>query len=176
MGITPIEMRPFHYGTEKSKIQMKVLGHSLVRSLIRLLRSFSCLIHSARFAALTRLLARSFRSLPSSWESEWLDGYFSWVFLYSGPKCILCSEQEWVQRRIKFSSTLTLVTNTRKPFWPYPHLRDPATSSHSSRPQKRASSSKACVMWRVNTILYNESIYNWQYCFFIDSLCLNFDA
>ena len=126
-----------------------------------------------RSTALTCLLARSLCSFPSSWKSKWLDSFFFWVFSYSGPKC---HEQEWVQRRIKFSSTLTLVINTRKPFWPYPHLRDPATSSHSSRPQKRASSSKACVMWRVNTILYNESIYNWRYCFFIDSLCLNFDA
>ena len=35
---------------------------------------------------LTCSLARSLRSLPRSWESKWLDGYFFCVFFYSGPQ------------------------------------------------------------------------------------------
>ena len=39
----------------------------------------------ARSAALTRSLAGSLRSLPRSWDSDWLDGYLFCFFFYSGP-------------------------------------------------------------------------------------------
>ena len=61
-------------------IQTQLLCHSLVRSVVRLHRSLVCLLHSPHSAALTRLLARSLRSLPSSWDNEWLDGYLCCVF------------------------------------------------------------------------------------------------
>ena len=59
------------------------------------IRSFACTAHSftcsallallVRSAVLTHSLARSLCSHPSSWESEWLHGYFFWVFFHSGP-------------------------------------------------------------------------------------------
>ena len=69
-----------HYGPEQPRIQTEVLGHSLVRSLIRSQRSLVFLLRTAHFAALSCLLARSLHSLPCSWESKWLDGYFICVF------------------------------------------------------------------------------------------------
>ena len=56
---------------------------SSVRSFTRTAHSFACsrlLASLASSAALTRLLARSLRSLPCSWVSELLDGYFVCVF------------------------------------------------------------------------------------------------
>ena len=77
-------MMPWHFGLEQPKIQTAVLGHSLVRSLAPLTRSLApdCSLRScpplrslvrslAPSAALTRSLARSLRSLPRSWESEY---------------------------------------------------------------------------------------------------------
>ena len=61
---------------------------SSVRSFARTARLFACsglLVLLAPSAALTRSLARSLRSLPRSWESELLDGYFVCVFLHFRP-------------------------------------------------------------------------------------------
>ena len=55
-----------HYGRKQPRIQTVVLGHSLIRS-------FACsglLASLSPSAALTRLLARSLRSLPRSWDSD----------------------------------------------------------------------------------------------------------
>ena len=54
-----------HSGPEQPWIQTEILGHSLVGSSV-------C------------SLARSLRSLPRSWKSEWLDGDLICVFFYSG--------------------------------------------------------------------------------------------
>ena len=72
-----------HCCSEQSKIGTWVLGHSLVRSLVCLHHSLIRLLRPACFACAPRCthsFARSLRSLPSSWEIEWLDGYFFWVF------------------------------------------------------------------------------------------------
>jgi len=61
---------------------------SSVRSFARTAHSFACsglLASLAPSAALTRSLARSLRSLPRSWESELLDGYFVCVFFHFRP-------------------------------------------------------------------------------------------
>ena len=65
----PLTNAKMHCGSEKSRIQMLVLGHSLVRSLALLTRtahSFPCsalLASLERSAALTRLLAHFAHSL-----------------------------------------------------------------------------------------------------------------
>ena len=65
-----------HCWPDQPKTQIKVLGHSLVCSLVRSHRSLICLllpahfIRALRFLALTPLLAYSLCSLPRSWESE----------------------------------------------------------------------------------------------------------
>ena len=74
-----------HYGRQQPRIQIEVLGHLLVRSLVRSHRSLAPLTRTAHSftcsgllasltpsAALTRLLACSLCSLPRSWESEFL--------------------------------------------------------------------------------------------------------
>ena len=73
-----VKKKPSHCGPEQPRIQTGALGHSLL-----------CL-HAPHYLlrSLTRLLARSLHSLPCSWDSGWLDGYFVCVFLYSGPWCI----------------------------------------------------------------------------------------
>ena len=61
---------------------------SSVRSFARTTHSFACsgqLASLAPSTALTRLLARSLRSLPCSWDSDFLDGYFVCVFSHFGP-------------------------------------------------------------------------------------------
>ena len=58
------------------------------RSSVRSFARTACsglLVSLAPSAALTRSLARSLRSLPRSWESELLDGYFVCVFSYFRP-------------------------------------------------------------------------------------------
>ena len=66
-----------HYGPKQPRIQTEVLGHSLVCLFVRSHHSLASLAPSA---ALTRSLARSLRSLPRSWDSDILDGYFVCVF------------------------------------------------------------------------------------------------
>ena len=46
--------KPLHYGLEQPKIQTVVLGHLLVRLLIRPHRSLVCLLRTARFARALR--------------------------------------------------------------------------------------------------------------------------
>ena len=76
---------PNHYGLEQPKIQAAVLGHSLVRSLVHSHPSLIRLLQTARSSALTRSLAHSLRSLPRSWESKLLDGYFVCIFFHYRP-------------------------------------------------------------------------------------------
>ena len=60
----------------------------LARPFARTAHSFACsglLASLAPSAALTRLLARSLRSLPRSWDSELLHGYLICVFFSSAP-------------------------------------------------------------------------------------------
>ena len=69
---------------------------SSVRSFTRTVLSFACsallallscsaLLASLACSALFALLARSLRSLPHSWDSEGLDGYFFCVFFLFWP-------------------------------------------------------------------------------------------
>ena len=61
---------------------------SLARPFAGTTHSFACSGLLALFApstALTHLLARSLCSLPRSWDSEWLDGYFVSGFFYFWP-------------------------------------------------------------------------------------------
>ena len=81
------ENRRLHSGLDQPKTQMKVPGLSLIGLLVCLFtptaHSFACsalLALLALSAALTHSLARSRCSLPRSWDSEWLDGYFSVFF------------------------------------------------------------------------------------------------
>ena len=67
-----------HYGPEQPRKQTEVLGHSLICSLALLSFAYSARLTCS--AALTCLLACSFHSLPCSWDSELLDGYFVCVF------------------------------------------------------------------------------------------------
>ena len=56
---------------------------SIAHSFARTAHSFTCsalLASLTRSAVLTHLLACSLRSLQSSWQSEWLNGYFFWFF------------------------------------------------------------------------------------------------
>ena len=60
---------PFHYGRKQPRIQTVVLGHSLVRSLVRSHRSLVRLLRTVRFARALRCahsLARSLTSLTPS--------------------------------------------------------------------------------------------------------------
>ena len=59
-----------HYGRLQPRIQTAVLGHSLVRLLVRSHRSLIRLLRFAYSAALTRSLARSLRSLPCSSQND----------------------------------------------------------------------------------------------------------
>ena len=79
-----------HYVPEYQGIQSEALGYLLVyllvrshHSLIRLLRT-TCLALLASLSC-SAALARSFRSLPRSSESELLDGYFVCVFFHFRP-------------------------------------------------------------------------------------------
>ena len=84
MKIVWLHSVTFHYGQKQPRIQTEVLGHSLVRSLVRSHRSLIRLLQTARFAH-TRSLAADgslrsrpplrslIRSLPRLWDSEWLD-------------------------------------------------------------------------------------------------------
>ena len=78
-----------HYGRKQPRIQTEVLDHSLVHSLIcSLAHSFACsrlLALLTPSTAFTGSLTLSLCSLPSSWESEWLDDYFVCVFFYFRP-------------------------------------------------------------------------------------------
>ena len=67
-----------HYG--QPRIQTEVLGHSLVRSLVRSHRSLVRLLRTARFARALRcahLFARSLTSLTSSLVGQWM---IRWLF------------------------------------------------------------------------------------------------
>ena len=64
--------------------------------------AWSALLASlAHSPALTRSLSRSFRSIPCSWDSEWLDGYlFSvsflfWLIVDCNPQREQCSLNTW---------------------------------------------------------------------------------
>ena len=54
-----------HYGPEHARIQTEVLGHSLVRSLVRSHRSIVRLLRTARFARALRCAHSFARSLTS---------------------------------------------------------------------------------------------------------------
>ena len=78
---------PKHCGPEQPTIQTKVLGHSLVCSLVRSHPSLVCLLCTTCFARALCLLARSLCSLPRSWESEQVDGYIFCVFFSILARC-----------------------------------------------------------------------------------------
>ena len=72
-----------HCGPDQPKTQTKVLGHSLVRSLVRSHCSLVYMLHPACFAranCCAHLLACSICSLSRLWESERSDSYFSLFF------------------------------------------------------------------------------------------------
>ena len=56
---------PTHCGLEQQRIKTKVLGHSLVRSLVRSHRSLICLLRPARFACALHCAHSFARSLTS---------------------------------------------------------------------------------------------------------------
>ena len=63
------------------------LKYQATLSFARAAHSFTCsklLVTLARSAKLTHSLARSLRSFPRSWESEWSDSYF-FCFFYFEP-------------------------------------------------------------------------------------------
>ena len=78
-----------HYGLEQQKIQTAVLGHSLIRSLVRSHRSLICLLRTACFARALRCAHSFARSLtlltPSLWESEFFMSHNDLVLSHSGP-------------------------------------------------------------------------------------------
>ena len=83
---------PFHcVGQNNQEYRLKYWATcSSIRLFAGIAHSFACsalFASLARSAALTRSLARLLRSLPSLWDSEWLNGYLFCVFFYSGPKC-----------------------------------------------------------------------------------------
>ena len=63
--MTTFESLPAHFGPEQPKIQTEVLGHSLVRSLVRSHRSLPRLLRTARFARALRCAHSFARSLTS---------------------------------------------------------------------------------------------------------------
>ena len=102
-----------HYGLEPPKIQTAVLGHSLVRSLVRLHRSLVRLLRTARLARTLRC-SRSLRSLPRFWESRWLFFQcffpFSTIVIVGGCMeiTICCSDQWLVHHNLRFFRDLTM--------------------------------------------------------------------
>ena len=77
---------------------MKVLGHSFART-AHLFACSGLLASFAPSAVLTRLLARSLRSLPGSWDSEWLailSVFFS-IFDHSGVPTSLSNDHKSIK-------------------------------------------------------------------------------
>ena len=61
-----------HYGPKQPRIQTEVLGHSLVRSLIRSHRSLVCLLRTARFARAHRYTHSLAHSLAHGKVNDWM--------------------------------------------------------------------------------------------------------
>ena len=83
-------MGRMHCDSEPLKIGTLVMSHSLIRSLVRLHRSLTRLLHTARFILLASLarcyvrsLARSL-SFPSSWDNGIFLSNFQCVLNHSG--------------------------------------------------------------------------------------------
>ena len=64
-GLAALSLLPMHYGRKQPRIQTVVLGHSLVRSLVRSYRSLVRLLRTARFARALRCAHSFARSLTS---------------------------------------------------------------------------------------------------------------
>ena len=78
---------PLHLGLEQTRIKTLVLGHSLVRLLVRSHRSLVRSLRTARFARALRCahsFARSLTSLTPSAVGQKM-AFYSMIFFYSGP-------------------------------------------------------------------------------------------
>jgi len=88
---------PLHSDPECLEIATLVMGHSLVRSLVRSHRSLVRLLRTARFARALRCahsFARSLaHSLPSSWDSGIFLSYFQSVLDHCALKKDLLTER-----------------------------------------------------------------------------------
>ena len=77
----PTKLPTLHYGRKQPRIQTEILGHSLVRSLIRSHRSIFRLLRTARFARALRCAHSFARSLTLLTPSLVRKGMIRWLFI-----------------------------------------------------------------------------------------------
>ena len=109
------------------------LEYWATRSSVRSDRSFIRLLPTARFARALRCahFARSLRSLPRSWDNEWLDGYFICVFSIFDHSDI----PFWRRRRSSIRHWRLLWCHLPyRPLWQSLRSDDNSTPKHFSTP------------------------------------------